>query len=400
MPILFLIVLIDLIGFGLIIPLLPFYAEHFHASPAEVGLLMATYSLAQFLFAPFWGRLSDRTGRRPVLLITLFGAVASYIWLGFADSLLVLFAARALGGAMAGNISAAFAYTADITTRANRAKGMGIIGAAFGLGFIIGPAIGGILAGPNPTDADFQTPAFVTAGLSLTALLLTAALLKESLSREIRDRLAAKPPSKRWTQFKETLQRPNVGQMIYLSFLATFVFASMESTFAMWSERTYGWGPQQNGYVFALTGVLSATIQGGLIGRLTRRFGESRLIIQGALFLALGVGLIPFSTTLPVLALAMASIGYGFSVIMPSLNSLVTLNAGEEDIGGVIGVSRSATTLARVAGPSCAGFLFFALGKDWPYYTGVIVMLAFAYLGWRAIKSGLLTDSKSTPKNV
>ena len=396
MLILFIIVFIDLVGFGLIIPLLPFYAEHFQASPAQVGLVMATYSLTQFLAAPLWGRASDRIGRRPVFLLSLAGAALSYLWLGFVDSLGMLFAARALGGMMAGNISAAFAYIADITTPENRAKGMGVIGAAFGLGFIAGPAIGGILAGPDPINADFQTPAFAAAGLSVAALLVAIAILKESLSEEIRARLADKPAQKRLAQFRNALSRPKVGMLIGLSFLAVFVIASLESTFAMWSERTYGWGPQQNGYLFASVGLLSAVVQGGMMGPLARRFGERRLIVHGALTLALGVGLIPFSDTLAVLIVAFTFVGFGFSIITPSLNSLISLQVGEEEQGGVMGVARSATTLARVAGPVWAGFLFSVIGKDWPYYSGAVVLIFVMFLARRAFKadSGERTSGK------
>ncbi|MBT4464116.1 MAG: MFS transporter, partial [Rhodospirillaceae bacterium] len=276
---LFLIVFIDLVGFGLIIPLLPFYAEHFQASPMVVGFVMAVYSLAQFIAAPFWGRTSDRIGRRPVLLVTLAGGAVSYVMLGFADSLWLLIGARVLGGFMAGNISTAFAYVADITTPENRAKGMGTVGAAFGLGFIAGPAIGGILAGPDPLNADFLTPSLVAAGLSLTALIMAFMLLKESLPEDVRQKLADTPPKKRSEQFRAALAKPNVGLLIGLSFLATFVFAGMETTFAMWSERKFHWGPQQNGYLFAYVGLLVALIQGGLVGRLVRRFGEANLIV-------------------------------------------------------------------------------------------------------------------------
>jgi DHA1 family tetracycline resistance protein-like MFS transporter len=177
MPTLFLIVFVDLVGFGVIIPLLPFYGEHFQASPAVVGLLMATYSLAQFVSAPVLGRLSDRIGRKPVLSVSLAGAAASYLLLAFADELWMLFAARAIGGLMAGNISTAFAYVADVTTPANRAKGMGLIGAAFGLGFIFGPAIGGVLAGHDPATADFQSPALAAFALSALALVLCLTVL-------------------------------------------------------------------------------------------------------------------------------------------------------------------------------------------------------------------------------
>src|SRR6202030_1348821 len=168
--ILFLIVVVDLIGFGLVIPLLPFYAERFAASPQEVTALIAVFSLMSMLTAPIWGRLSDRVGRRPVLMISMAAAALAYLWLGFADALWMLFAARGLAGACAGNIAAANAYVADVTTPENRAKGMGMIGAAFGLGFIIGPALGGLVAGNDPAIADAETPAWVAAGLSLLAL--------------------------------------------------------------------------------------------------------------------------------------------------------------------------------------------------------------------------------------
>lgn len=388
MLILFLIVFIDLVGFGIIIPLLPFYAEHFQASPAMVGLVMATYSLTQFLAAPVWGRMSDRLGRRPVLLMTLAGTALSYIWLGMAESLWMLFAARAVGGVMAGNISAAFAYVADVTTPESRAKGMGMIGAAFGLGFIAGPAIGGLLAGSDPFNADYRTPAFAAAALSAVALIMAAFILKESLSQEIRDRLKASAPEKRWRHFARTLTRPRIGLLIALSFLTVFVFAGIETTFAMWTERRFGWGPEQNGYMFAFFGLISAAIQGGLIGRLVRAFGEARLIVQGAAALAVGVGLIPFAHSPPVLGVAMIIIAYGFAVITPSLNSLISLQAGEDEQGGVMGVTRSATTLARVLGPAWAGVLFSFLGSDWPYYAGSAVMIVVAFFGARALKDG------------
>ena len=387
MLILFFIVFIDLIGFGIIIPLLPFYGEFYQASPEMVGLLMATYSFTQFLAAPFWGRLSDRIGRRPVLLVSLAGASAAYVWLGLAESLWTLFAARAVGGAMAGNISAAFAYVADVTTRENRARGMGMIGAAFGLGFIAGPAIGGILAGSDPVNADFQSPAFAAAALSVTALIMAVVALKESLSAEIRQRLAQEPPKKRFAMFREALDRPVIGLLLLLTFLATFVFAGLESTFAMWSRRQFGWGPEQNGYLFAFIGLLSALIQGGLIGRLARRFGEARLVVQGAVALAIGILLIPFSTNVVVLVFAMSIAGYGFSVISPSLNSLISLRSSEDEQGGIMGVTRSASTMARFIGPAWAGLLFGVIGRDWPYFAGALIMAVVAFLGLRAIKT-------------
>jgi DHA1 family tetracycline resistance protein-like MFS transporter len=384
MPVLFLIVVVDLIGFGIIIPLLPLYAEVMNADPETIGLVMATYSLTQLVAAPFWGRTSDRIGRRPVLLVSLAGAAVAYVWLGFADNIWMLFGARALGGFMAGNISTAFAYVADVTTRETRARGMGLIGAAFGLGFVIGPAVGGLLAGHDPLHADYRTPALAAAGLSALALALGIAFLKESLKPEIRARIAARPRSTRVRMFRDALTHPGVGLLIGLSFLATFAFAGLEATFALWSKRQFGWGPAQNGYLFAFVGILGAVVQGGLIGRLNRRLGELRLIVIGAGTLAVGIALIPASRHLEVLVAAMAIAGFGFALISPALNSLISLQVDEEDQGGTMGVTRAATTLARVAGPAFAGALFGYVGRDWPYFAGAAIMVVVMALAWRA----------------
>ncbi|MEZ7845288.1 MAG: MFS transporter [Rhodospirillales bacterium] len=395
MVVLFLVVVIDLIGFGIIIPLLPFFAEHYQASPFQVGLLMAVYSLTQFVAAPFWGRLSDRIGRRPVLLFSLAGAILAYLWLGVAEELWALFAARAVGGFMAGNISAAFAYVADITTRETRAKGMGMIGAAFALGFTIGPAIGGILAGSDPHNADFQSPAFAAAGLSAFALILGIFTLKESLSDEIKKRIAEKPKEIQSKQFQIALKKPNIRLLLLLSFLAVFAFAGIEATFALWSRRQYGWGPEQNGYLFALIGFSGALLQGGLIGRMSKRFGEANLIVQGSIALTLGIGLIPFATELWMLIIVMLIAVYGFSVISPSLNSLISLETNEEDQGGMMGVARSATTLARVGGPAWAGTLFSVLGMNWPYFGGACIMAVVIVISLRILPRLKSIDGKN-----
>jgi DHA1 family tetracycline resistance protein-like MFS transporter len=297
-----------------------------------------------------------------------------------------LFAARAVGGAMAGNISAAFAYVADITTKKTRAKGMGIIGAAFGIGFILGPAIGGILAGPDPINADFQSPAFAAAALSAIALVSAFVFLNESLSLEIRQRHALKSPRNPLSMIQRAFKIPNLGLLLVLTFLSTLVFAGLEATFAMWSRRQFGWGPEQNGYLFAFIGLLSALIQGSLIGRLTQRFGEGGLIIQGALALSLGIAMIPFSSNIFILIIAMSIVGYGFSVISPALSSLISLQTGKEEMGEIMGVTRSASTMARFIGPAWAGFLFGTFGSDWPYFAGALIMLLVLALGIKRLK--------------
>lgn len=399
MLVIFLIVFIDLVGFGIVIPLLPFYGEHFQADPFTVSMLMATYSLGQFIAAPFWGGLSDRMGRKPILLISLVGSVFSYTWLAYATSLWALFVARAIGGLMAGNISTAFAYIADITTPENRAKGMGLVGAAFGLGFIAGPAIGGMLAGPDPLTADFTSPALAAAGLSLLALLLALFKMKESLTPAHMEELKNKPKNGRIASFLETVNKPGVGLLIAISFMATFVFAGMETTFAMWSRRQFGWGPEQNGYLFAFIGIIAAILQGGVVGKLANRFGEANLIVQGAFALAIGMALIPFCTTVEALVGAMVIVAYGFSVINPSLNSLISLKTERTSQGAVMGSARSATTLARVVGPLWAGFIFASMGKDWPYWAGTVVMIYVGYLAWRSMAANALAKKEALAKS-
>lgn len=395
MPTLLLIVVIDLIGFGLVIPLLPFYAERFHATPDVVTLVLAIYSLTQLLSAPVWGHLSDRFGRRPVLLTSLAGVALSYLWLASADSLWTLFAARALCGLMAGNITAAFAYVADITTPENRARGMGLMGAAWGLGFIAGPALGGILAGPHAMTADFETPSLVAAGLSATALLLGLILLKESLPAEVRarNRDAKRVPMR--AVIAETFKCRELAFWIGLTFAATLVLAGMETTFAMWTERTFGWGPRPNGYLLAFIGVLNALIQGGLTGRLTKRFGERRLVVQGALALAVGCALFSLSTTPAMLIAVMVIMSYGFSVMFPAMNSLVSRAASSDRQGGVLGLSRSAATLGRVIGPAIAGVLFAFLGKDAPYVASAVLMVGIFWLAVR--RRPVATDESVQP---
>jgi DHA1 family tetracycline resistance protein-like MFS transporter len=386
MAALFLIVLVDLIGFGIIIPLLPFFAEHFGASPFQVGLVMASYSAAQLVAAPLWGRISDRVGRRPVLLATLIGMAAGSVALAFTGSLPMLFAVRIATGFMAGNISTAFAYVADITAPETRARGMGLVGAAFGLGFIAGPAIGGLLAGPDPAHADFRTPALAAAALSALAFALTWLRLPESLPPETRTPLPETARVAKKPRF-ELLRRPRLNGMIGLMFLATFVFAGMESTFAIWSRRQFGWGPEQNGYLFALVGILSAAIQGGLIGRLAARFGEQHLVTLGAILLALGLAAIPFARTVYALVPAMVLAGSGFSLLSPALNSLISLEAAERERGGVMGFARSAATLGRVLGPAWAGAIFGLIGKDAPYFGGALLMVLLAGLAPLVFKS-------------
>jgi DHA1 family tetracycline resistance protein-like MFS transporter len=380
MPTLFLIVFTDLVGFGLVIPLLPFYAVRFAASPQEVTALLAVYSLMSLFAAPFWGRLSDRVGRRPVLMVSMAASASAYLWLGFADALWMLFAARALAGVCAGNVATAQAYIADVTKPEERARGMGVIGAAFGLGFIIGPALGGFLAGTDPATADLARPAWVAAGLSSLALLGTLFLLAESLPRE---RRGAGDKKGRARAILGALHRPVLAQLMSVFFLVMLAFSGMESTFALWAMRQYSWGPGQVAWVFAYVGLISAILQGGLIGRLTRRFGEERLLLCGLALIAVGLLVLPVAGQIPVLAVALTGLALGMGLMQPSLNSLISRRAGAAEQGEVLGVSQSVGGLARVLGPLAAGFLFGELGRNIPFLWGAALVAAALFLAVR-----------------
>jgi len=384
MAILFLIVFIDLMGFGLMIPLLPFYAERFGASPLQMTLLFAVYSLMSMLSAPLWGRLSDRVGRRPVLMASVAAAALAYLWLGFATQLWMVFAARAFAGACAGNIAAAQAYIADVTPPEKRARGMGMIGAAFGLGFIVGPVLGGMVAGNDLKTADLQTPGLIAAALSAIALLGVVFLLRESLSatahREPRGRIAA---------LRDALRRPTLGRLLVLFFIVILAFSGMETTFAWWAIDRFGWGPRPIGFVFFYVGLLSAAMQGGLIGPLTRRFGEERLTLSGLVLIALGLLVLPFAREVPALVLALTLLALGMGAMQPTLNSLISRRAPPERQGEVMGVAQSVGALSRVLGPIVAGALFSGLGPSSPFLWGAVLVALSVFIGWPLLRGSV-----------
>jgi MFS transporter, DHA1 family, tetracycline resistance protein len=371
MPILFLIVFIDLLGFGLVIPLLPFYGLHFGASTIEVTWLMGVYSFAQLFSAPLLGRLSDRFGRKPILVLGLTCSVASYLWFALADHMWMLFAARLLAGAGAGTVGAVFAYVTDVTTEQNRAKGMGIIGAAFGLGFTLGPALGGLVTGSAPTVSDLAIPSFIAAGFSAMALILTLLLLKESVPEAAR---APKPRASRAEFARRIWQRPVLRRLILIAFVTTAAFAGLETTFALWAHGAFDWGPRQIGLTFFYVGALLTIVQGGLVGPLTKLFGETRLLVASACILMLGLFGIPFALGLAPLMIVIGGLGVGMALFGPSSNSLISREASIDERGGVLGVSQSAQSLARVIGPLVAGPLFAEFGRDSPYFAGSAAM--------------------------
>ena len=367
----FLTVFLDLLGFGLVMPLLPRYAHTLHASSLQIGLLGAAYSGMQFVFVPLWGRLSDRVGRRPVLLGSIFASIFAMAMLGFAQSLAWLFIARLFGGIATANIATAQAYIADTTTKEARARGMGLIGMAFGLGFIFGPFFGGILS-----RHDVGLPAKVAAGLAVVNFAWAWRSLPESLPRELRERNAKRPKQRLKIgidvgALSRTFAIPGLGVTIVLFFIVVLSFSNLEQTFALLANDEFGLDSQQTGYVLGAVGVVGAGVQGGLIGPLSRRFGEIRLIrtgtfLQGAAFamIALAVGR---SSILFYVASVVLAAGQGLT--NPSLTTLASKRAPPELQGGSLGVMQSMGALARVLGPTWGG-LIYDYGHRLPYVTG------------------------------
>jgi MFS transporter, DHA1 family, tetracycline resistance protein len=364
--VIFLTVFIDLLGFGIIIPLLPFYAEHFGASALMVGLLSTSFSLAQFLFAPFWGRLSDRIGRRPVILIGLLGSALSYAFFAMATSLAALFAARTLAGIAGANIPTAQAFIADTTTPETRARGMGIIGAAFGLGFIFGPAIGGFLS-----HWGYAAPAWFASALSFANFAAALVLLPESRPAHARD--FSEPG--RLEVIRRAIVRPNLPMVLLVYFLVLTSFASFEAMFALYSERRFGFTAVTIGYMFAWVGVVLATVQGLLVGRVVKQVGERVVIPAAITVLAGALWLVPLAGSVPVLAAACGLLALGMGFNSPSLLSAISQLADPRDQGSTLGVSQSLGSLARIIGPLWGGWVFDHVGVRFPFYTAAGMML-------------------------
>lgn len=375
----FVTVFIDLLGFGIIIPLLPFYAETFGAHAFTVALLSTSFSLMQFIFAPIWGRLSDRIGRRPIIVFGLLGSCLSYLWFGLATSLTTLFAARIFAGIAGANIPTAQAVIADITTPENRAKGMGMVGAAFGLGFIFGPAIGGYLS-----RFGYATPAFFASALSLANFIAAWFLLPETLKPEHR----ARERVGRIDALRMALARPHLPLLLLIGFLAVAAFSGFENTFALFAERRFGFHASTIGYVFAFVGVILVIVQGALVGRAVKAFGEHHIVPVSLALVGAGLLMIPATHSVPAMLAANAVLAVGMGFNNPTLLALISKYTAAEDQGGIMGLSQSLGSLGRIVGPIWAGFAFDNIGIGAPYVSSAIVMgvacaLSLAAL-WRA----------------
>jgi multidrug resistance protein len=347
--VLYLTVFIDLMGFGIVIPILPLYAQDFQATPLAIGWLTGIYSGMQIIFTPILGRLSDRFGRRPVLLISIIGTAVGFALMGVAQSLTLLFVARILAGITGGNISIPQAYIADVTAPEKRSHAMGMIGAAFGLGFTFGPLIGGVMS-----QISYGAPFFFAAALSVVNAVLICVLLPESLSREHR----AKPHEEASTA---EVFRHGRGAMFVLVVATYFFliagFAIMTTLFALFTARRFGYDAHANGYLFGFVGLVSVIVQGGLIGRLVKRFGEVALMRAGMILTTISLALLPLSNNLTVLLLVCAGLSAGSGIAGPPLSGLASQMIERSWQGRALGVMQSAGSAGRLIGPLIGGWL-------------------------------------------
>jgi DHA1 family tetracycline resistance protein-like MFS transporter len=380
LAVIFLAVFLDLLGFGIVLPLAAYYVGALGGngmSVAEVATfstwLGAIYSFTQFLFAPLWGRLSDRVGRRPVILVSVAGSCLSYVLFGLATSLPVLLFSRALAGAMAANISTAQAYVADVTTPEERTKGMGMIGAAIGLGFVLGPAIGAAVGGTHTGQPSAAVP-FLAAGLAGLNLVLAFFLLPESLKR------GAEWRSWSLAAYQRALSHPRVGLPILMFFLSTLAFAAMEWTLTPFLMHRFAFSQRDTGTLFFGLGLIIAFVQGGLVRRLAKGGREPALLVVGTLLMVPGLALIPVAPSVPALWGALSLLAFGQAIVSPSTSSLISQSTAATEQGAILGVSQGMSSLARAIGPLAGGALIAAQGSVSVAFPAAALVMGLAFL--------------------
>ncbi|MBX7248410.1 MAG: MFS transporter [Caulobacteraceae bacterium] len=389
-------VFLNLVGFGLVLPLLPFFADSLHAEAWQVMLMFSAYSLGQFFAEPFWGRLSDRIGRKPVLLATLVLNAIGYLALAFVPNIWAAVAVRLYTGLVAGNISTIQGYVADVTPPAERAGRMGFIGAAFGLGFIVGPAMGGLLA----HALGIRAPIFAACAMSALAALGVIVFLRES--RERADPAAPRPPF--LAGIREAVSSPVISRVLLVTLIYMAGFSGMESSFGLWAKARYGWGELELGLSFMVIGVVSALNQGIFTGRLARAFGEIRVLTAGMLLFGASLiaqVLIPPAWSpafdVPMGPLGTWTIGHGWlvpvvmafgacgmSLAMPNITAIISRSVAPDRQGAMLGLNMASSSSARIFGPLVAGFLYDGLGHNWPFLVGGLLTIPAALMAVRA----------------
>ena len=370
LTVIFLTVFIDLMGFGILIPILPTFAsKELGISDFGIGALIAIFSLIQFLFNPILGRISDRIGRRPVILVSLLFTVTSYIIFSFSHTFLLLFFSRLLAGFGGSNIGVAQAYIADVTTKEERSKGMGMIGAAFGLGFVFGPLIGGLLS-----KYGYDVAGFGAAGFSFMAFLFAVFALPESnLNKTVSKKFEIKLFDIKFT--KRILKTPIIGTMIVLFFIIVFSMANIYGTFSIIAYKVYHFTDQEIGYLFGLIGIIGAVIQGGAIRYLSKKFKDKTLILFGTIFMTIGLGLIPYGQNFAGVAIIASVLAVGTGLLQPTILSMVSRYSPDKEQGSILGLNQSAASFARVLGPLWGGFSYDFFGYEAPFLTGAFFTL-------------------------
>jgi multidrug resistance protein len=371
MPV-FLAVLIDFTGFGLIIPLLPFWAKHLGAGAFGVGLVLTVYALAQFLFTPVLGSLSDRYGRRPIILASLGVEACGFALTALAGSLPFLLVARFISGLGASNLGSAQAVVADVTPPEGRARGMGMVGAAIGLGFVIGPALGGALA-----TRGLAAPFWAAMLVALLNAALVARALPETRRRSGHAVAAgARGITALMSGWRRLGENPVVTRLVAVNLLFTVAFSAMEAVFPLLTFRRFGWGAVQNGYLFTYIGVIVVLMQGGLVGRLVRRWGEHRLLLAGLTLLAAGLALLPVIGGLAAVLAALGLLSIGEGAVTPTVSALLSLASSTEAQGETLGLAQGVAGLGRILGPLLGGALFAVVSAGAPFVAGGGLMLA------------------------
>jgi DHA1 family tetracycline resistance protein-like MFS transporter len=396
------IVLVDLLGFSIVMPLLAPFATHYGLSGTQIGILFAAYPMCQLVSGPLLGRLSDRIGRRPVLIFSQAGTAVSFLILGLSSHFWVMLAARMVDGASAGNILVAQAYVADVTRPEHRARGMGLIGMAFGLGFVLGPLLGGLLLElPVAPEWQLKVPFLVAAGFSTIAWILVWTRLPEPLPPDGTPRQAARTLS--WRGVTDTMALPQVGRLVLLGFLLVLGFAALEGTYSLFLRERFHWNARRAAFGFAFLGLVSAVIQGGLIRRLVPRCGEPKLIVIGLATLALGFAALALTANAPALWFATLLVGVGQGLTSPTVAGLLSRITPESEQGAVFGVLSSAQTLARMTNYMAANLILEHAGPSAPFWEATaitLIALALAVTFLRAHTRGTSATPRETESSV
>ncbi len=374
---LFLFSVIDTLGFGILIPLVPYMADRFGAAPAVITPILGSYSLCQFIAAPLWGRLSDAHGRRPILISSLTGACLSYLILGGARSLWWLLGSRMLAGCMAGNIAAAFAYASDVSAPQQRAATLGLIGAAVGVGFTLGPPVGGLLAGADPRTANFVRPALVSACLSVLAILVVRFVLPESHGAQHRREHPDEPRRSSWQLLRT---RPSLALLSGATLAVTYSQSILESIFAIWALHKFGFGPRTVGLLLFGVALPALLMQGGVVRVLAPRLGETRLAVCGLLLYVAGFVTLGCAGGIAPTVVALVLCGIGLGAYNPSAFALASKQSRSHDRGAVMGTYVASGSLARIIGPFTSGSIYAWLGPSAPFLIGACVTLPAAWL--------------------